>query len=44
VLGSWVNPAERTAEAVDPVNLIQTMLAKGMEDSQLNESSPKRRE
>jgi len=44
VLGSWVNPAERTAEAVDPMNLIQTMLAKGMENSQLYGSSPKRRE
>jgi hypothetical protein len=26
-LGSWLYPAERTAEAVDPSNLIQTMLA-----------------
>jgi hypothetical protein len=42
--GSWVHPAERTAEAVDPMNLIQIMLAKGMENSQLNEGSPKRRE
>jgi hypothetical protein len=44
MLGSWVNPAERTAEVVDPMNLIQAMLAKGMENSQPNESSPKRRE
>jgi hypothetical protein len=27
-LGSWVYPAERTAGAVDPLNLIQAMLAK----------------
>jgi hypothetical protein len=44
VSGSWVHPAERTAEAVDPMNLIQIMLAKGMENSQLNVGSPKRRE
>ena len=43
-LGSWVYPAERTAVVVDPTNLIQAMLAKGMENSQLNEGSPKRRE
>jgi hypothetical protein len=36
--------AERTAGAVDPKNLIQTMLAKGMENSQLGETPPKRRE
>jgi len=44
ILGSWVYPAERTAIVVDPTNLIQTILAKGMENSQLNEGSPKRRE
>jgi hypothetical protein len=43
-LGSWVHPAERTAKAVDPMNLIQIMLAKGMENCQLNEGSLKRRE
>jgi hypothetical protein len=36
VLGSWVYPAERTTRVVDPVNLIQTMLAKGTVNSQLN--------
>jgi len=29
--GSWVHPAERTAGAVDPSNLIQTMLAEEQE-------------
>jgi hypothetical protein len=29
--GSWVYPAERTAGAVDPLNLIQTMLAEEQE-------------
>jgi len=43
-LGSWVYPAERATGVVDPVNLIQTMLAKGTENSQLNEGSLKRRE
>ena len=42
--GSWVYPAERTARVVDPMNLIQIMLAKGMENSQLSQVAPKRRE
>jgi len=29
--GSWAYPAERTAGAVDPLNLIQTMLAEEQE-------------
>jgi hypothetical protein len=31
IAGSWVYPAERTAGAVDPLNLIQTMLAEEQE-------------
>jgi len=40
--GSWVYPAERTAGAVDPMNLIQTILAKGMENSQPSQNFLKR--
>jgi hypothetical protein len=41
--GSWVYLAERTAEAVDPMNLIQTMLAKGMVNSQPSQNFLKMR-
>jgi len=40
VLGSWVDPAERTRKGVDPMNLIQTMLAKGDGTSQLVQPDP----